>query len=473
MARILCLLLLLLPLPVFAQSDDLGLLLDDFDSSTRLQHWAFSNGVAFDDLRLLSTPDMRFNLDPSAAVVLPPEGAGELRPRLGVNVHFLKDDRALDLVRDAGFSFVRMDLLWATLEKQAHYDFTPFDDLMRSLEARDLGVLWILAYGHPRHGGKAPQSTDDVAAYARYAAAVVAHFRGHKARFEIWNEPNSKEFLANPRIYPELLRAALHAIRREDPAAAVSSGGVSGFDLPFLTRVLQSGSAREASAVAVHPYRESGPETVIPDLMLLESLLRHTAGAPVAVWDTEWGYPSYGFFAKDFPGDGHSEPARQRQAVLAARECLTVWALGLPIAVWYDLRDDGPDPRNREHNFGLLNQDNSDKAAMKAVRVLTTLARNHTYTGLIRDVPYGLHAMRLDGSEDIVFVVWNDQRDARPELRFLRDELMSASNLFGEPIAATPDSGRYERLKLEEQMGPLYIRLKRPSPVGVHPGLPN
>jgi hypothetical protein len=182
----------------------------------------------------------------------------------------------------------------------------------------------------------------------------------------------------------------------------------------------------------------------------------------VAVWETEWGYSSYGLLPAQTSADGHSAPGRQRQAVLAARECLTVWALGLPVAVWYDLRDDGADPRNRQDNFGLLNQDSSDKAAIKAVRALTTLARNHTYAGLIRDVPYGLHAMRLDGAEDIVFAVWNDQPWYRPELRYSRDELISAANLFGEPLTATRSSDRYERFPLDEQMGPVYIRLKRP-----------
>ena len=67
--------------------------------------------------------------------------------------------------------------------------------------------------------------------------------------FEIWNEPNGKQFLANPAIYPRLLRAALDAIRREDPDAAVSTGGTSGIDLPFLTHMLESGSANHLSKI--------------------------------------------------------------------------------------------------------------------------------------------------------------------------------------------------------------------------------
>lgn len=405
--------------------------------------------------QLFRTAHANFRPDRAAAFTRAPEGAEELHHRLGVNIHFLDDNRALDLARDAGFSFVRVDLLWAQLERHGQYNFAPFDGLMHSLDARRMGVLWLLAYGHPDHGGQSPQSDADIAAYARYAAAVVAHFRGRNAVFEIWNEPNGKQFLADPATYPRLLRAALDSIRREDPEAAVSTGGTSGFDFPFLTRMLKSGSTERASAVAVHPYRDSAPETLRSDLSVLRDLIQRTVG-PKPIWDTEWGYSSYGKASKDLPGGGHSDVGRQRQAVLVARECLTQWVLGLPITVVYDLRDDGSNPFDREDNFGLIEQSNSDKPAMKVIRVLSTVAQNHNYSGLIRDAPYGLHAMRLDGANDIVFVVWNDATETRPKIGLSRDELLSLTNLFGEPM-----STQGEEITLQESEGPIYLRLRR------------
>jgi len=209
-------------------------------ANSRYAH-ASQGEMEFDDVQLIPAVDSVVRLDPTAALSPAPKEGGELRSRLGVNIHFLKDDRTLDIARDAGFSFVRADLPWQDLEKNGQYDFTPFDALMQSLEARGMGVLWVLAYGHPEHGGNEPQSEKDIAAYANYAAAVVRHFRGHKARFEIWNEPNQKRFLRNASIYPSLLRSTLDAIRREDPNAVVSTGGTSGFDFPFLDRILEPG----------------------------------------------------------------------------------------------------------------------------------------------------------------------------------------------------------------------------------------
>jgi hypothetical protein len=411
--------------------------------------------MAFDDLRLFETADASVRLDQRAAIVAHPERIGDLGRRLGVNIHSLKDDRALDVAREAGFAFVRTDLLWAKLEQHGEYVFAPFDDLMRSLEARGMGVLWVLDYGHPDHGGEWPKSEQDLAAYSRYAAAVVSHFGGHDARFEVWNEPNEKHFLRNPAVYPVLLRTALDSIRQQHPGAAVSTGGTAGFDFPFLASMLQSGSAQQASAIAVHPYRDSGPETLLPDLLLLRALIQRAAGPNMPIWDTEWGYSSFSNEFPGLPGGGDAGVARKRQAVLVVRECLTAWILDLPLAVLYDLRDDGSNPLDREHNFGLLNLDNSDKPAMKAVRLLMGLTRDHTYSGLIRDLPYGAHAMRFDAAEDVVFALWNDDTQMRLHIRFPHDEFLSVSNLFGEPIVPKADE-----LLLEESMGPVYVRLK-------------
>ncbi|MBB6143228.1 hypothetical protein HNQ77_001172 [Silvibacterium bohemicum] len=415
--------------------------------------------MEFDDLRLISTAGSALSFDPAAALSAAPESAGELRPRLGVDIHFLSNDALLDRARAAGFSFVRMDLPWARLEKDGQYDFTPFDALMQSLEARYMGVLWLLAYGHPDHGGSSPQTPEDIATYARYAAAVVAHYRGHHVRYEIWNEPNQKKFLANSTVYPDLLRAALDAIRREDPAAQVSTGGTSGFDLPFISHMLDSGSAQKASAIAVHPYRDAAPETLPADLIALKDLVAGSTGQSLPVWETEWGYASYAR-ADDARSDGHSDAGQRKQAILAVRECLTTWALGLPVAVWYDLRDDGQNALNQEHNFGLLHRDGSDKPAMQALQALSKVAANRRYVGLVRDVPSGLHAMRLDGPEDSVFVLWSEN-EASARMQFSSGQVLSFSNMFGEPMTAASNENDQKEIDLNESMGPVYARFKR------------
>jgi hypothetical protein len=166
----------------------------------------------------------------------PPESPGP-GPRLGVNIHLLRDNHGLDLAQAAGFGFVRMDMQWANVERGGRYRFFAYDALLRALDARGMGVLWILDYGHPDHGGSTPRNPEDVAAFGRFAEAAASHFRGRNVQYEIWNEPDTSQFWApspNPTEYAALLREALAAIRRADPSAKVSSGGVSRFDGEFL-----------------------------------------------------------------------------------------------------------------------------------------------------------------------------------------------------------------------------------------------
>ena len=74
---------------------------------------------------------------------------------------------------------------------------------------------------------------------------------------------------------------------------------------------------------------------------------------------------------------------------------------------------------------------------------------------LLRDAPYSMHALRLGGANDVVFVVWSDNAELPARLRFSTNELLSISNVVGEPIP-----GERDELFLEEAMGPVYVRLR-------------
>jgi len=131
--------------------------------------------LSFDDVTLLASATTAFDLGKTSRMRPLPASSASLSARLGVNVHSLNDEEGLDAARSARFTFVRSDLLWATVEKIGRYDFSNYDGLLSSLEMRDMGVLWILDYGHPEHGGSQPRTANDIAAYARYAQAATRH----------------------------------------------------------------------------------------------------------------------------------------------------------------------------------------------------------------------------------------------------------------------------------------------------------
>jgi hypothetical protein len=419
--------------------------------------------VSFDEVRLRESAET-FHIDPAAQAAAPPPESSELARRLGVNIHLLQDDHALDLAHSAGFGFVRMDMLWADVERRGRYRFLPYDRLLRALEARGMGVLWILDYGHPDHGGSTPRMPQDVAAFGRFAEAVAEHFKGRNVRYEIWNEPNTSQFWKpspNASEYAILLREAVAAIRKADPSAKVSSGGLSRFDAAFLSRAVDPSLAADLTAIGVHPYPKTGPETIAPEMEDLREWAARSLGRHIEIWDTEWGYSSANA-PEEAPSNGHTEEGRRRQASLSVREILTVWAVGLPVAVWYDLRDDGTDPANPEHNYGLLDSSGNEKPAIKAIRTLMSVVSGRKYAGMIPETPQGIHAMRMDGSTDTILIVWTDRLDGRRGIEYPIRNLISATDLMGQVVKSKDGHSGRARVEIDGATGPIYL-LWRPG----------
>jgi hypothetical protein len=417
-----------------------------------------TGSLSFDDIALQDSSEP-FRLDVAAETVPPQPEPRELAPRLGVNIHLLRDDPALDRAYAAGFAFVRMDMLWANVERNGRFRFFAYDALLNALDARGLGVLWILDYGHPDHGGSTPRRFQDIAAFGRFAEAAAAHFKGRNVRYEIWNEPNTAQFWTpspSPLEYAALLREAVASIRRADPAAKVSSGGLSRMDGAFLSRAIDPALASELTAIGIHPYPKEGPESVVPEFAALREWMARALGERVEIWDTEWGYSSADL-PKEAPSNGHSETGRKHQAALAVRELLTVWNLGLPLAVYYDLRDDGDDAANQEHNYGLLDAKGNEKPALVAVRNLMSAAHGRSYAGMLQAVPAGIHAMRLDGAADRLFILWTDQPAGRRKIEFPKRDLVSANDIFGKALKQKNGPAETARAEIDALMGPVYL----------------
>ena len=220
---------------------------------------------------------------------------------------------------------------------------------------------------------------------------------------------------------------------------------------------------RPANAIAVHPYRDTVPETLVPDWLLLRRFVDARLRRGTQIWDTEWGYSSFGSFPMAVYGDGHSYAARRRQAVLATRCFLAVLALGSPVAVWYDLQDDGSQPTDEESNFGLIDQQGNDKMAIRAIRVLTGAASRHTLLGMLADVPAGVHALQLEGDSEVTVILWCDESNGSSQVRFSASDLMYAAGLFGQEVPISVSADKTATVMVTEAGGPIYLHL-HPSP---------
>jgi hypothetical protein len=273
---------------------------------------------------------------------------------LGVNIHFTDAQPGeMEMLAAAGLGWVRMDLTWAETERErGRYDFAAYDRLLQALEARGLRALLILDYGNELYEpantvtGEAGQQ-----AFARWAAAAVAHFKGRGILWEIWNEPNIAVFWKpepDVRQYVPLALAASKAIRAAAPGEWIIGPATSQIDFRFLEDCFKAGLLDWWDAVSVHPYRNSDPEDVAIEYVKLQRLIARYApeNKTIPIISSEWGYSAV---SKSY--------SVERQGKLLARQWLTNLASQIPLSIWYDWHDDGTDPDDSEAHYGLVAHD--------------------------------------------------------------------------------------------------------------------
>jgi len=395
---------------------------------------------------------------------------------VGVNIHFVTGhQRDLDLIAEAGFKFIRMDFGWAAIEtKKDEYRWREYEELLANLDQRGLRAIFILDYSNPLYEETvtslnplthqshqttaSPQHPESVLAYANWAAAAVKHFRGRHVLWEIWNEPNIDFWSPKPDVqqYTALVLAAAKAIRQAEPEATIIGPASSGFPWEFLETLFKSGALNYLDAVSVHPYRgpDKAPETAASDYQKLRALIRRytpsTQKTEIPILSGEWGYSSW-----------NRGVSLEIQAAFAARQQLANLLNGVPLSIWYDWKNDGPDPNENEHNFGTALPDLKPKPAYKAIQTLTHELAGYQVSKrlpLASDKDYAILFEQSSGQQKVA--AWTTGEPHTVGVEFSAKEVKGATGKNGIGESANPkiDSGR---LVLELTGLPQFITLVR------------
>ncbi|HLI47515.1 MAG TPA: cellulase family glycosylhydrolase [Chthonomonas sp.] len=284
---------------------------------------------------------------------------------LGVNIHFTDPaPNRLDLLAAAGFKWIRMDFSWSDTEhERGVYNFSDYDRLMAGLRRAHIRALFILDYGNDLYQHGAPTTPEARAAFCKWVAAAVTHFRHQGILWEMWNEPNIGFWQPHPDVnqYADLALAVGQTIRRVAPDEWYIGPGMSGMDFGFLEGCFKRGLLQYWDAVSFHPYRDAAPETAAPDFERVRQLIRQYAppGKSVPILASEWGYSEL-YQGLDL----------EKQSRYIVREFLSNIANGLLLTIWYDWHDDGLDPHNAEHHFGTVFNNYQPKSTYLAAQTL-------------------------------------------------------------------------------------------------------
>jgi len=114
-------------------------------------------------------------------------------------------------------------------------------------------------------------------------------------------------------------------------------------------------------AISVHPYRLGPPESAPSDYERLRTLIANSVRKGkenMPIISSEWGYSM-------------TWVSQEQQAAYFVRLFLINMLSNLPLSIWYDWRDDGPDPKQMEQNFGIVTWNGQPKMAYFAAQTLT------------------------------------------------------------------------------------------------------
>lgn len=269
---------------------------------------------------------------------------------LGVNIHFTSPRAGeMEMLAAAGFRWVRMDLNWGGTEREkGKYDFGAYDRLVNAMEPHGNRAILILDYSNRLYdGGVSPHTEEGREAMGRWAVAAARHFAGKGFIFEMWNEPNIQFWKPKPNVedYAKLAVAVGRAMRAGAPDELYVGPATSTIDLKFLETCFKAGCLEYWDAVSVHPYRQGDPETVEGEYLKLRALFARYApkGKTIPILSGEWGYST--------AWTGFDEA---RQGKYLPREFLVNLCNDVPVSIFYDWHDDGTDPKEAEHHFGVV-----------------------------------------------------------------------------------------------------------------------
>jgi polysaccharide biosynthesis protein PslG len=333
--------------------------------------------------------------------------SGSFGGGLGVNINFTPHSRGeIAAIARAGFHLVRSDLLWAQVETvKGRYDWRPYDGLIADLRANHLVPLLILDYSnplyakrlfnHPITDGRAYQSPIEGAArtaFMAFAREAAKHY-GSDVIWEIWNEPDHNFGDPVDRSgYVAFAMEACRVIRAVESEAPVIAPAVSGFDWPLLEAVKNADGSGCLDAISLHPYIDEAPESVLRDWARAQGLVMQCPISPrcPALVDSEWGYSVTG-----------GRWTQQLQADYVTRMRFVDMVAGVKLTIVYDWRNDGPDPADKEANFGLLDFYGTPKPVFRAVSGMVRDLADLRYMGPIRGARPGDIVLAF-GDEDIV-----------------------------------------------------------------------
>jgi beta-xylosidase len=295
-------------------------------------------------------------------------------------------DKVLTQLKNAGASWVRIDLGWTAIQPtRGKFDMrwgVPFvDKVLNMAHNRGLKVL-VMFWQTPKWASgssdthKLPRNMNDYAKAIKFAAN---RWRTQVQAWQVWNEPNTKDFLNPPSAsnYTRLLKAAYPAVKAGNPRAQVVFGGTMYIDTKFIAKAYAAGAKGKFDVMAVHAYQGNaalGPEAsdrydeyrMVYTAALIK-LMRQKGDGGKKIWFTEFGWPTHGNTRSTPIWDRGVSEKTQAAYLVRTLKMLKARFPQVTTVFWYNSHDRSSGTKSARTQ-GLMRRNLSPKPALAALK---------------------------------------------------------------------------------------------------------
>ncbi len=276
---------------------------------------------------------------------------------LGVNTFLHEEvnpervDQTLDMIADAGFTWIRQIFVWSDIERapgvywDEHQDVSTWDKYDRIMDAAaERGLDVVVRLDKPPVWAQEERGNvdvfpdgppDDYQDYADFVTTVVERYQDQINYVQIWNEPNLGVewggLEIDPAEFTELLAVGYEAVKSVDPEIAVIMPGLAPndqtgpgnlSDLLFLEGMYEAGAADyfDIAAVMVYGYgfspwdrRVGFARNNFSRAIQTREIMEEYGDHDTPVWAVEYGWVS-------LPEDWDGEPSPWGEPVTEAEQ---------------------------------------------------------------------------------------------------------------------------------------------------------
>lgn len=361
--------------------------------------------------------------------------------RLGFCEHFqrysrLDNEKMVEYLALCGAEDVRLGWLWNQINpKPDVWNFTRVDWLVDLLMKNGIDPLAQMgaAPGYAEASGYKPTNAKGLRlprpeCYEEWLRRFAIHYNGKIRKFSVWNEPDVAHFADFDAVeYLKLQQIAHRALKSVNPDNIVIAGGFSQMLNSYSREALELMAKQapdSADMISTHLYEPLGrfPETLadcrrfMKTLNLKQELCTEETGAGT-VDDLE-------------------------QIPVLFQKVIQCRAEGFTLFYWYNLRNCGFNPKDREDNFGLLEHDLNPRAGYVTFNMLAGLYGNARFVR--KEAWEAVRAFRFESADSALYALWLWKKSQTDTLAIFETdaEKVELIDPFGNAKRLFPEGGR-------------------------------